>query len=274
MALRRIVFVAVMLISIAFPISSIAVACDIKGDFRCESFWKYQFDLGYEFVSIDKMFQEAFPRTGLQIYQAYVKSNGQASSPKGVDFFANFRLTSSAETTAITTTGTPNTSSEGKKALEGDIQFFIPFEAGKPKIRNFGNRSKTAYIGPTITIGGKKTDDNDDVEGRYYGGLRFALDTDHYFDILGGFTERTDSTRLELRGQMPIARISLGGGDSMLHLGAIGNFGVTSDNGKGNDVVRIYISWGIDPEKILTILQPVEEEGKDKEPVKKEVKNP
>lgn len=253
---KVVAIVTFMFFTILLPVSSFAESCtneELKSDFRCKNFWKYQFNLGYEFASINDIFEKGFARTGLQVYRGFVKEANDGFRFHGVDLFANFRLTSTAET-EIDANASPNTSGGIDKALEVDIQLFFPAYISTAYILN-DDKNKKEYVGPVISIGGRKVDSRNDIEGRYYAGLRAALDTDWFFDAMVGHTEGLNSARVELRAQMPIAKIKIGE-SSQLHLGGITNFGTTSNNGKGNDIVRVYISWGIDPEKIFTIFSP------------------
>ena len=210
--------------------------------------------------------EQGFPRTGLQIYRAMVPDNSKKSNNSendnklgfyyGTDFFANIFLTSTAEIEKVSPT-TVTTTGKTEKALLGDIQLFIPFyKSSAYYFRNlYEKKKKMEYIGLTGSVGGSMANSEEDVTGRYYGGLRFAWDRNHFLDMMIGTTEGVRGARLELRGQMPILESTLIE-SSKVYLGAVGNFGVTKGNGKGNDVIKIYLSWGISPEKIFSIFAP------------------
>jgi len=58
-------------------------------DFRDEDKWSYAFNVGYEFATVNKLFEEGFPRTGLLIYRTFVHDNGDAWGWHGFDLFGD-----------------------------------------------------------------------------------------------------------------------------------------------------------------------------------------
>ncbi len=194
----------------------------------------FKFNLGYEYLTINEMFQDGFPRIGFMVYQ---RSKGDAI--RKIHVFGGARLSNSAEQKIE---GDPKEDMGGKSSLEFDLNAYFPFI--KTDLREY-----TAYLGPVVSIGGRKTDEVDHVDGFYYIGFRSSINPEMYFDILYGKTESLDSQRLEVRAQLPVMRFANG---SRLFLGTITNIGIDSkkrNNESGQaeeDVIRIYLSWNVD----------------------------
>ncbi len=89
----------------------------------------------------------------------------------------------------------------------------------------------------------KQTDQESQIRGRSYIGLRSAFSPDHFIDVLVGKSPGLDSTRMEVRGQMPVARLA---GGSLLYIGIAANLGIANKQDDERDVITTFFSWSID----------------------------
>jgi hypothetical protein len=139
---------------------------------------------------------------------------------------------------------------EPQQSLEFELAWFKPFYSSWATTKEGRRlRHKTGVI---VAVGGRKSDEISEADRRIYGGVRFALNPELFGDILYGDTHSLRSRRIELRGQLPIFKLSKG---SRLYLGAIGNFGidgereeVLADDGTvlreaEPDSIRVYLSF-------------------------------
>ena len=253
---------------------------EVLPTFRSESLFEnfddyddyfFRLNTGYEFADIDQILDDSFP---LLVMLVNLKMGGHdvVEATHGLGLYGTrigfaARLTNSAEQelTIPADDGDPSeddepvpdpvpddgAGEEKQQAIEFELHSFVPLHRTLPlKPGNWRN-----YIGPLLTFGGRKTDEEDHVELRYYGGIRFAMNPELYWDLLFGRTDSLRSDRLELRGQLPVRLFANG---SRLYLGAIGNIGLGDErkailgaNGDvvraaEEDVVRVYLSWNGD----------------------------
>ena len=147
-------------------------------------------------------------------------------------------MTSSAEQKLPDTGQLQNDNEEGVKTLEAEIQ---PFYFFKQIDAHIGERTLKERMGVTLVLGGRKTDQLDQLDGRLYAGYRAAFNPNTYFDALIGKTQSLDSLRMELRGQMPIFRLANG---SRFYIGGIINAAIRDRKKMEEaDVVRAYVKW-------------------------------
>lgn len=191
----------------------------------------FAFSVGYEYSGVSEIFSKGFPRVGLLVHRKYHERLSMAGS---------FLLTSSAEQKLEGTGQASDIRAEGEKTLELEVQ---PFYAWKEidAVLGRGSRKINEQIGATLVLGGRKTDQTSQLDARYYLGLRAAFNPHTYFDALVGRTQSLDSSRLELRGQMPIFRMA---NNSRFYIGGILNAAVHNrDEVTEPDVVRVYVKW-------------------------------
>ncbi len=224
----------------------------------------FKFSAGYEFTTVNKLFQKGNPLIGFSVYQRFHESplsDAQygLSWPMWGDYgwqskFCALVSGSGEQETVTMPTGTstqPVNSGTGK-AIGFDQEFFLPmYRTGL-----FNDGRLREYIGPVILVGARIVEiDNgtsvtSDINSRLYAGIKFAMNPELYTDVLYGKTQRLQSKRLELRAQMPIYRINNDG--SRFFLGAIGNIGVKDKVPDEADDFRIYITWNVNFDAIYS----------------------
>ncbi|MDQ6799456.1 MAG: hypothetical protein M3041_01315 [Acidobacteriota bacterium] len=145
-----------------------------------------------------------------------------------------------------------------KDAFQFEDAFFFPItrtarfndiESPQPP-----TRLRTLF-GPIIVLGARVTDGIDRVQERHYIGIRAAINPFAWDDIMIGKSAGLAHTRIEMRGQIPVFRMSP---TSRVSIGAIGNFAMrkpkfvadpNDPSRKVNsepDTVRVYLSWDAD----------------------------
>lgn len=215
----------------------------------------FRFNIGYEYTGVNKLFQKGFPRIGFLVYK---KSDEKEPDdyPGGWKFFHGYHLslsalvTSSGEQETTVSSNQPTVKNTGEnQALEFNMELFTPVYRSV----RFNNGKLWQYFGPVVVVGEKKVDVDSSgntinhIDSRFYGGLKLAINPELYADFLYGKTSRLHSTRVEIRGQLPIYRFQNG---SRFVLGAIGNIGVKDKVDNEADDIRIYITWNVNFDKI------------------------
>jgi hypothetical protein len=189
--------------------------------------WWSKFSFGYEYVSLNNAFSKGFPELGVTIGLNLPRQAVPDVSLHNWHFisygvFTTFaaELTNTAEQTKTSLT-TPSALDEGaKNALSVEEQVFWPWWRSDLDAQD---RRLRTWLGPIFSAGGRKTDQDNFLSPRFYGGLRLARSPEFYSDFMFGRSSGLRSHRLEVRGQYPIFRFE---NRSRLILGAIGNFGV------------------------------------------------
>jgi hypothetical protein len=189
--------------------------------------WWSKFSFGYEYVSLNSSFTKGFPRLGATIglnlpRQAVPDVSHRNWYVRSYGFFTTFTadLTNTAEQTNTSFTTPASLGDGAKNALAVEEQIFWPL--WRSDIDPLDRRLRT-WFGPIFSLGGRKTDQDNFLSPRFYGGLRFARSPEMYSDLMFGRSGGLRSRRLEVRGQFPIFRFE---NRSRLTLGAIGNFGI------------------------------------------------
>lgn len=247
--------------------------------------WFNKFSLGYEYQSITNAFSKGFPRVGFTAGFHYPRLLLPEESPNfsfwcyGLYNTFTLALTNSAElkTTPLADEFAPPAAAsrrrlglleegdpepdpdpdtppkvEPKRALELETSFFLPFWRSDYQLLNPRLRTR---IGPYVTIGGRKIDDESFVHHRVYGGIRLARSPETFADFLYGKSGGLSSRRLEARGQLAVPHVFKNGGYFVV--GAVGNFGVNKRRHGGceegephcapieKDSIRFYITYDI-----------------------------
>jgi len=232
----------------------------------------YGFHLGFEYATLtDVLGESALPRTGFLVTTRFRGSAPQerigVSKRYGSHLILQAQLTSSGEEKIVLEPesdvgdgdggdgdGEDETASadteEPQQSLEFELAWFKPFYSSWATTKEGRRlRHKTGLI---FAVGGRKSDEISEADRRIYGGVRFALSPELFGDILYGDTHSLRSRRIELRGQLPIFKLSKG---SRLYLGAIGNFGIDGEREEilaedgtvlraaEPDSIRVYLSF-------------------------------
>lgn len=194
----------------------------------------FAFSVGYEFTSINETFGKGFPRMGLMVHRSY---------SEWLSMSGQFLLTSSAEQSLQDGTQPQGEDSEAVKTLEWEVQPFVALLNMPAHLSGADGEQRTIHekIGFTAALGGRKTDQMQEMDLRRYAGLRAAFNPYTYIDLLAGKTESLDSRRVEFRGQMPVLKFANG---SRFYIGGVVNMAIDNrDRLDERDVVRIYVKW-------------------------------
>lgn len=202
----------------------------------------YSFNLGYEYVSLNEIFQKGVPRLGFLLYRRYGPVPALTEGPGyyGLHVMGSLQLTSSAEqgNNADETNVVDNT-------LEASIELFAPLYHSL--LRN--DARLTDYLGFMSSFGAKKNENEEHIKSRMYFGLRNALNAETYTDFLLGRSQGVDDLRLEARAHIPVYKFAFG---SRIFLGGVINMALpwSADN-KDKDVIRFYLEWNANFGKII-----------------------
>lgn len=219
----------------------------------------FKFSAGYEFTTVNKLFQKGNPLFGFIVHSRWGEGyTADSDHGPGVPvwgrygwhskFTALVRGSGEQETVIsgeTSTSGQPAPKNTGDdKALGFEEELFIPVFRSARII----NRELWAYVGPVGIAGAQIVEKNStgstvtDMDTRLYAGIKIAFNPELYTDILYGKTSSLHSERLELRSQMPIYKIN---NSAKLFLGGIANIGVKNKMADETDNYRIYITWNV-----------------------------
>jgi len=197
----------------------------------------FKLNIGYEYTSVSEILKQSSPRLGLLINTHYGRRpyhDEYGTGFFGIQLAGNLILSGATEQKTATQ---PVVQTAEEKTLGIDIFLFSPLL--RTKIRpDLG-----LHTGPLLMLGAKQTDDSKKVNERAYIGIRSAVSPAHYLDLLFGHSLGLKSGRMEIRGQMPVAKL---GDSTKIYLGAVGNMGVLNDQPDEEDVITVYLTWNID----------------------------
>ncbi len=200
----------------------------------------YTFNLGYEYVSLDTIFQTGVPRIGFYHYRRYGETPtvNEGLNYYGLHVFGAIQLTSSGEVNT-------NVTNEVSNTLQLSGGMFVPFFHSPIRLDN----SLSDFLGAVLKVGIKKNETDDQAKSTVYGGFRDAINPETYVEILYGKTQGLRSNRLEIGVQMPIYKFGQG---TRIFFGGIANLALPWDSkATEKDVLRFYLDWNADIEKIL-----------------------
>ncbi|MEK6747865.1 MAG: hypothetical protein AABY83_01505 [Pseudomonadota bacterium] len=206
----------------------------------------YRFSIGFEYISINSLFQTGVPRIGFLVYRRYseVPEMHEGFGFYGVHFSGGLLMTSSAEAQINDKTAKGNV----ENTLEVTAEVFVPVLHSIISL----DRSSTDYMGFMAAYGAKKTDTDAQISSRGYFGIRNILNPETYVDILLGRTVSVSKQRLEIRGQLPVYKFVHG---SRIYLGGIMNTRVPwSSPEDSRDVLRFYLTWNVELDRILGLF--------------------
>ena len=239
-------------------------------DHRCYDSWFANFSAGGEYNSVSEILGEKlFPRTGVLIYRNY----SSYKRWRRLHFFGEFRLAGAGESTAITDVPglgeeesalvaaaeaggdpaepepEPEPEPEIERALDARGAIFWPLVKIGAKVRQ--ERKLQELIGPIVELGVRKVDKANEVDKRYYAGLRMSFNPEWYLDVLYGKTESVRGRRIEVRGQMPVIPVKTG---NHVYIGAVANFRASNEDAgetPQKDTVQVYLTWNVDFKSIF-----------------------
>lgn len=206
----------------------------------------YRFSIGFEYVSINTLFQTGVPRIGFLVYRRFseVPEMREGFGYYGVHFSGGLLMTSSAETQV----NNQGTKGKVENTLELTAEAFVPVLHSLIAL----DRSSTDYSGFIAAYAAKKTDTDLQISSRGYFGIRNILNPETYFDVLVGRTVSVSKQRLEIRGQLPVYKFIHG---SRIYLGGIMNTRVPwAGPEDSRDVLRFYLTWNVELDRILGIF--------------------
>lgn len=202
----------------------------------------YSFNLGYEYVSFNTIFQKGFPRAGFLIYRRYgeVPTRNEGLGFYGVHALGSLQLGSSAEQELNGNT------QEVRNNIEIAAELYVPFFHSIMRLDN----SLSDYIGVLLSYGTSKSQLEERANSRLYAGFRNAYNPETYIDLLFGRTQGLESVRFELRAHIPVYKFDHG---SRIFFGSVFNTSLPwqRDNVTDKDVYRFYLEWNADFGKIL-----------------------
>ena len=248
-----------------------------------QDWWINQFYLGGEFDSASGILNRGFARMGYTSWWHAGGENVPESHPRsgwgnyGRHYIFNALLTSTAEQNVGKLLSTPsttdpcatNTTSAEKcirRALETEQSIWVPL------FRDQRHNRLRLYAGPVVSFGAKFLDPNENntkslqADYRYYAGLRAGFARDMFGQLLLGRTRSLRSHRLEVNGEVPVAKW---GAKSRLLLGWTANLRAGGKEAftrvldstnhalivPERDVYRVYVVYELDF-LTLTGLQP------------------
>lgn len=201
----------------------------------------YSFNLGYEYVSLNDIFQKGVPRIGFLLYRRYgdVPVLREGMGFYGYHIFGSLQLTSSAEQ------GLQIEDDGVRKTLEASVEQYFPVFHSLLRL----DARLSDYLGPIVSYGAKKNDAEDSIRSRLYVGIRNAMNAETYIDLMVGRSEGLASTRVEARAHIPVYKFAFG---SRIFLGGVINMGFPGLDNKGeSDVIRFFMEWNADFGKIV-----------------------
>lgn len=237
-------------------------------DHRCYDAWFANFSAGGEYNSVNEILGEKLlPRTGVLIYRNY----SSYERWRRLHFFGEFRLAGAGESSSINDVPglgdeesaivaaaeagddpaepEPEPEPEIEKALDARGAIFWPLVKIGAKVRQ--ERKLQELIGPIVELGVRKVDKADEVDKRYYTGLRMSFNPEWYLDVLYGKTESVRGRRIEVRGQMPVIPVKTG---NHVYIGAVANFSASNEDAgetPQKDTVQVYLTWNVDFKSIF-----------------------
>jgi hypothetical protein len=202
----------------------------------------YSFNVGYEYVSLNSIFQQGFPRVGFLIYRRYgdTPTIGEGLGKYGIHISGSLQLTSSGELS----------SDEGTKSAKNTLQLtadmYVPFFHSMLRLDN----TFSDYLGFLVSYNATKTQEDIHAQSRVYFGFRNAINPETYVDVVTGMSGDISNNRVEVRTQLPVYKFATG---SRIFFGAILNFAAPWDTTtyQVQDVMRFYLHWNADFAKIL-----------------------
>ena len=216
----------------------------IDFDFPQNNYHKhyYSFNLGYEYVSFDRIFEQGFPRIGFLVYRRYGEAPavGEGLGFYGVHLIGNLQLANSADQESQDGTDRPT-----KNAIEINAEIFVPFLHSVLRL----DRTLSDYVGVLLTFRAIKSELDNNVTSRFYAGVRSTFNPETHIDLLYGWTEGKESQRFEIRAKIPVYKFEHG---SRILFGAILNMSLPWDRQVDEeDIYRTYLEWNADFGKIL-----------------------
>ncbi len=243
-----------------------------------DEWWVHQFYLGGEFDSVSGILNRGFARIGYSNWLHVGGENIPESHPRsgwgnyGRTYVFNALLTSTGEQSAAKlleplpatdpcASNTTSTARCARRALETEYSVWAPL------YRHSRHNRIRLYFGPTASIGATFVDPNENEAKslqagyRYYAGMRAGFARDAYGELLFGKSSTLRSHRLEVAGEIPVAkwgtksRLLLGWSANIRAGGKEAFTRVRTTDAAGNimqtiiperDVYRVYISYEVD----------------------------
>jgi hypothetical protein len=201
----------------------------------------YSFNLGYEYVSFDRIFQQGFPRAGFFIYRRYgeAPSVGEGLGWYGVHASGSLQLGSTGEQDV-------ESNSDAKNNIELAAELYVPFFHSIMRL----DKSLSDYFGVIVAYGTSKSQSEVHANSRLYWGFRNAFNPETYIDLIVGRTQGLKSMRFELRAHLPVYKFENG---SRIFFGSTFNTALPweKDETDERDVYTFFLEWNADFGRIL-----------------------
>ena len=208
------------------------------------------FNIGFDYVSINKLFERGYPRIGLLSSARFWRDPYMYEDKQwrwGVHWLESaisVSITGADEQDA----GLSNTPVLGDKdrALNLELSLFIPIS----KTEKHNDGSPLTYVGPILNYSWNFKEQDSAVQGemktlqKYYAGIRFAASPEWFAEAGVGKSEPLNSTRLFLRGQMPVYSIHK---NNYVFLGGSANISLepSKEVNENTDALKVYIIWNV-----------------------------
>jgi len=199
------------------------------------------FNIGFEYVSLERLSESGFPRLGVFFYRRF----GQA--PVSQDGFAFYGVHTkfSLQLTSAASLGETSLNGGLNHTLDAGGELFFPFYHSVITL----DQTLGDYVGPVFKYDIEKKNNSDQADQRVYVGIRNAINPEVYFDISFGQTGLERLSRMEIRGQLPVYKFAQG---TRVFFGAIVNTQAPWISGsQGKDVIRFYLDWNANFERIF-----------------------
>jgi hypothetical protein len=198
--------------------------------------YSFKVSIGYEYTSIRDVLAVGAARIGLLIHHHYGRmpySDEYGFDLYGAQLSGNLLLSGSTEQKS---NGDSDEETDSE-TLGMDVALFAPL------LRNRVRADVALLTGPLFVVGASQTDLSTRIRTKTYAGVRSGINPEHYIDVLVGRSPGLSSTRVEIRGQMPVARMQSG---NAFFIGTVINMGAINDEPDEEDRITIYVSWNID----------------------------
>jgi hypothetical protein len=209
-----------------------------------------KFNIGYEAVGINEMFEQGLPRYGLaghfKLGGSRITEGLHGLHPLTYGSYLSFsgQVTNSGEQDTTDTSQTQTV----KRAFDAQALFFWPWHRSIEKDYS----TLRGYVGPVFSAGFRNADTANRSDARWYGGLRLSANPEMYADFLFGKTESLDEYRVETAIQFPVMLIKE---NSRLYIGMNGNFATDRKNNNEGDAFRFYSYINTDLKGILRFIE-------------------
>lgn len=221
------------------------------------------FSFGYEYVSMDKVFEEGFPRASYTLDRRFARlrvpeSYSELSWKYWHELSMSVKLIGSNEQVGKIYNTSNISFSEKDRLMVTELFYYLPMK--RTPLESDG--SPRTYVGPILSIQATMFDLAEDAQSgsrnvyyKYRGGIRFASSPEWFSEICYGISEPLRSKRVLLRGQMPLSsKIT----SLPLYLGMEMSLGIHASKyqEESENFAKIYLYWNVPFDKLYEGMVP------------------